>query len=148
MLILPRLEQQQGGELVWTEVFQIVLRKTTSLPRPVLMIADTYFLVRLPIHQTRIHLETSLLTRIIPEEDQLVSAKVRIPPLYSGTGDKQEVFTYPAWWLALHALNRMVDAEDELKALRTAMRITGHLNQHQHSAVGLNPVNRASTLSV
>lgn len=72
---------------------------------------------------------------VIPKKHELVSAVVRVPPVSSTIGDtdEQSVFTYPAWWLALHALSRMVDAEDALKALRNAMHMTGRLNQHEHS---------------
>lgn len=88
-----------------------------------------FFVFRLPINQTRVHLETSPLSTVRIGGYQRVSAKVRIPHVSSRTYNELEVFTYPAWWLALHALSRMMDAEEKLEALRTTMRTAGGLNQ-------------------
>lgn len=86
------------------------------------------------MNQTRIHLETSPLSRVIPEDHQLVSAEVEIPAFNWWTGKQQMIFAYPAWWLALHALSRMLDAEEELESHRVAITAAGRPNQAQHSA--------------
>lgn len=67
---------------------------------------------------------------VIPQEGW-VSAQVSIPPLDRTTDNRPSVDTYAASWLALHALNRIVDAEEELEYLRVAGE--GRLHQHEHS---------------
>lgn len=81
---------------------------------------------RLPIDETWIHQEDSPLFKVIPRDDRVL-AEIELPRLdTNGRQEIREVFTYPACWLVLHALSRMVDAEEELYD-------PGHPNQDQHS---------------
>lgn len=66
------------------------------------------------MNKTRIHLEDSPLFKVIPEEHR-IEVDVPLPPLATRTDGEQKVFTYPACWLALHALSRMLDAEQTLE---------------------------------
>lgn len=82
------------------------------------------------MNETRIHLETSPLFKVIPEE-HWVPAPVSIPPLDIMADSRPGVETYAASWLALHALSRMVDAEEELEYLKVDGE--GRPDQHEPS---------------